>query len=76
MIDFGLVTEYLDGKGEHVNQLETGFQGTPLTGSINALDGRYHSRRDDLESLGYTFMFVVNHQGVPWCNEVAIPPIL
>jgi hypothetical protein len=35
MIDFGLVIEYLDLKtNKHYEQYETGFQGSPHTGSI------------------------------------------
>ena len=74
MIDFGIVAEYLDSqRGTHYAQYETLFQGTPLTGSIAALEGKNHSRRDDLESLGYTFMYMVNEQEIAWAkdNEVA-----
>ena len=66
MIDFGLVSEYLDANGDHIPQTDRGFTGTPNTGSINALEGKNHSRRDDLESLGYCFMYTVNSCAVPW----------
>lgn len=76
MIDFGLVGEYLDKNGVHIQQTPWTFTGTPLTGSISALEGNNHSRRDDLESLGYCFMFTVNPNEVPWRNDLEIPPIL
>jgi serine/threonine protein kinase len=66
MIDFGLVSEYLDANAVHKPYTKKGFTGTPSTGSINALNGRNHSRRDDMESLGYCFMYTVNYSAVPW----------
>jgi serine/threonine protein kinase len=39
MIDFGMVTLYLDELGNHKIQTPNGFCGTPHTGSINALEG-------------------------------------
>ena len=66
MIDFGLASEYLDKDGKHIPQTEISFCGTPNTGSISALEGKNHSRRDDLESLGYCFMYTVNDSAVPW----------
>ena len=76
MIDFGLMTEYLDNKGVHYPQSDVGFTGTPLTGSNRSLAGKSHSRRDDLESLGYTFLFLINPDAIPWGNELQIAPIL
>ena len=76
MIDFGLVIEYLDLKtNKHYEQYETGFQGSPHTGSIWALEGNNHSRRDDLESLAYTFLFLIDQHKVPWLNETTIKDI-
>jgi hypothetical protein len=66
MIDFGLVGEYLDEQGNHKPWSPNGFTGTPHTGSILALENQNHSRRDDMESLGYCFMFTVNKDAVPW----------
>ncbi len=77
MIDFGIVAEYFDSqKRSHYTQYETLFQGTPLTGSISALEGRNHSRRDDLESLAYTFMYLFDHQKIPWARDSVIGDIL
>ena len=65
MIDFGIVAEYQDRNGVHYAQYETPFQGTPVTGSISAMKGNNHSRRDDLESLLYllTYLGIGN---LPW----------
>ena len=77
MIDFGIVAEYFDSqKGCHYTQYEILFQGTPLTGSISALEGRNHSRRDDLESLAYTFMYLFDHNKIPWARDSVIGDIL
>ena len=76
MIDFGLVTEFSDNQGNHYKQSAIPFAGTPLTGSINALRGQNHSRRDDLESLAYTFMFVINQRIIDWRYETNIESII
>ncbi len=68
MIDFGLVEEYLDSDGKPNPQPEKtqGFLGTPFTGSIDSLDGKGFSRKDDLESLGYNYMFLLDKTAIPW----------
>ena len=43
-----------------------GLQGTPQTSAIKTLEGYTISRRDDLESLGYTFMYLIDAESVPW----------
>ena len=76
MIDFGIVAEYQDKEsGKHYQQYETQFQGTPLTGSIDALEGKNHSRKDDLESLAYTFMYLFDHHKIPWAQDSNITKI-
>lgn len=69
MIDFGIVSEYQDKSGVHYVHYEAAFQGTPVTGSIAALKGLNHSRRDDLESLAYAFMYLIDYSKVAWANE-------
>jgi hypothetical protein len=59
IIDFGLVMS-LDYYGKHIARERYGFEGTMFFGSIRALQGYTLSRRDDLESLGYTFMALLN----------------
>ena len=43
-----------------------GHQGTLYTCSINVLHGYNISRRDDLESLGYAFMKLINLSSITW----------
>ena len=62
--------------GVHFQQQETDFQSSPLTGSIAAMKGFNHSRRDDLESLAYTFMLLISNTKVPWVNFSDIPSIM
>lgn len=75
LIDFGIVAEYQDKEGVHYPQYDTSFQGTPLTGSIAALEGKNHSRRDDLEGLAYTFMFMFDQSKIAWASDTEIKSI-
>ncbi len=75
LIDFGIVTEYQEKDGAHYTQYDTSFQGTPLTGSVAALEGKNHSRRDDLESLAFTFMFMFDESKIPWAKDTDIKSI-
>lgn len=68
MIDFGLAQAYVDKNGQHY-PMSTGleFVGTYQYGSLHAHLGYKLSRRDDLESLGYTLIqFLLGT--LPWQN--------
>ena len=60
IIDFGLATFYIDENGNHV--IDQGSQdniiGTPKYVSYHIHDGKRPSRRDDLISLGYMYIFL------------------
>lgn len=66
MIDFGLARRYLDEHGEHI-PAKTGrkLTGTVRYASINVHSGNTPSRRDDLESLGYVILYLINGC-LPW----------
>lgn len=64
IIDFGLLNEYRV-TGVHKPLGRFGFQGSPFFGSINSLRGYTLSRRDDLESLCYSIMYLIDYQ-TPW----------
>ena len=60
VINYGMMKEYIvNGAHIQANSVQ-GFLGTPLTASIAAMEEKMQSRRDDLESLGYNFMFFIN----------------
>lgn len=67
MIDFGLAKKYRDPKTHEHLRYGTGkcLTGTARYASINALGGVEQSRRDDLEAMGYVWLYFM--LGVlPW----------
>lgn len=67
MVDFGLAKEYIDmHTGQHI-RLRAGRQliGTPRYMSTWTHRGRQHSRRDDLESIGFMLIYFVKGR-LPW----------
>jgi serine/threonine protein kinase len=67
LVDFGLAQRWREGKGAHVkyDQKPDDFRGTIRYASVHAHLGRTPSRRDDLESLAYTLMFLLAGR-LPW----------
>lgn len=69
LIDFGLSKRYIDlNTNKHIPQIE----GKEITGtvryvSIHTHKGIEQSRRDDLEALGYTMLYLLNGE-LPWGN--------
>lgn len=60
LIDFGLCTNYLDSDGEHIpKSKEKVFFGNIAFGSVNAMNFKSVSRRDDLISLTYLLVYMV-----------------
>ncbi|CAD5194173.1 unnamed protein product [Musa acuminata subsp. malaccensis] len=68
LVDLGLATRWKDsGTGQHVeyDQRPDVFRGTVRYASAHAHLGRIGSRRDDLESLAYTLVFLLRGR-LPW----------
>ena len=68
LVDLGLATRWRDSVcGTHVeyDQRPDVFRGTVRYASVHAHLGRTASRRDDLESLAYTLLFLLKGR-LPW----------
>ncbi|KAJ4882563.1 Protein kinase family protein [Raphanus sativus] len=68
LIDLGLASKWKDShSGQHVeyDQRPDVFRGTVRYASVHAHLGRTGSRRDDLESLAYTLIFLLKGR-LPW----------
>ena len=66
LIDFGISRKYRSSRGKHLKYSLTGkFYGTLKFSSYNATRGVEQSRRDDLESIGYTLVFLSGEK-LPW----------
>ncbi|XP_042382745.1 casein kinase 1-like protein HD16 isoform X2 [Zingiber officinale] len=68
LVDLGLATKWRDSvTGQHVeyDQRPDVFRGTVRYASVHAHLGRTGSRRDDLESLTYTLIFLLRGR-LPW----------
>ncbi|OAY27326.1 casein kinase 1-like protein HD16 isoform X2 [Manihot esculenta] len=72
LIDLGLASRWRDAtSGRHVDydQKPDVFRGTVRYASVHAHLGRTGSRRDDLESLAYTLVFLLKGK-LPWQGYV------
>lgn len=67
IIDFGLSKRYRDAKsGAHVPyKKKKTMTGTARYASLSAMVGYEQSRRDDMESLGYVFIYLLKGR-LPW----------
>lgn len=67
IIDYGLMKRYRDPKSKIHIPFKSGkrLAGTARYASINTHLGYEQSRRDDLECLGYTFVFISSGE-LPW----------
>ncbi|KAG2640209.1 hypothetical protein PVAP13_2KG058200 [Panicum virgatum] len=67
LIDLGLASKWREANGNHVeyDQRPDVFRGTVRYASVHAHLGRTGSRRDDLESLAYTLIFLIRGR-LPW----------
>ena len=72
LIDFGLSTFFVDENGEHLpNVLKECITGTSKYISHHIHQGHTASRRDDLISLGFIYMYL-KEGSLPWENKIKI----
>ena len=68
IIDFGLTKKYVDVSGAHIGYIDgQPFVGNPRFASINSLKGIEQSRRDDIESLLYVWIYFAKGT-LPWIS--------
>lgn len=68
LIDFGFSVFYIDGDGEHIeDECSDTIIGSPKYVSYYVHTGSMSSRRDDLISLGYLYLFLFQ-KSLPWEN--------
>jgi len=66
LIDFGLSSLWVDSHGNHIPySTNAKFRGTDKYASVNNHNRIEASRRDDLESLGYVLIMLLNGT-LPW----------
>jgi serine/threonine protein kinase len=77
LIDFGLSTVYVDAEQKHILSKNDGSTiiGTPKFVSIHIHEGLTASRRDDLISIIYIYMYMLGNQHIPWENVPEQTPI-
>lgn len=70
LIDFGLATIYVDNNKKHIlaKNDKTSILGTPKFVSPNIHDGLEPSRRDDMISVGYIYLYLLSGGELPWQN--------
>ena len=71
LVDFGLATKWTDCEtGMHIKQSKTKyFAGNIYFSSNNQLEGKTSSRRDDLHSLIYMLIYLLNSASIPLVDE-------
>lgn len=69
LIDFGLTCKYLEEDDSHSKKkyIEK-FSGNFLFASLNSCRGNNKSRRDDIQSVMYIMVYLLNKNYLPWCD--------
>ena len=68
IVDFGIAKSYLNENGEHEDSSNAQPCGTPSYASLNCHAGKSQSRADDMESLAYVLLFLLQ-RSLPWQVE-------
>lgn len=72
LVDFGLASEWIDsGTGRHCEPRKTlNFSGNLIFSSVNQLKCNKTSRSDDLHSLAYLLLFIMNRGTLPGLDQI------
>ena len=69
LVDFGFSKQFINDKGTHIPlKVYGGMTGTRRYASIHAHSHLESSRRDDLISLGYYWIYLLKRGELPWQN--------
>ena len=66
LIDFGNSFDFIKDGAHIFDQICFSFKGTMSYASIFSHEKHTHSRRDDLEGLGYTILSIISGAQMPW----------
>lgn len=68
LIDFGFADKYLEANNEHIKSSEEqkeSFKGNILFSSLDQMNFKVTSRRDDMISLCYILFYLLNELEIP-----------
>lgn len=69
LIDFGIASKYIQADGSHIAYLKyKKFSGNFMFASLNNLSKLSESRRDDMQSLIYIMLYLLNNSRLPWSD--------
>lgn len=73
LIDYGFIKPFVDDAGNHISEdaKRDTFEGNMLFSSLNQLQFRCTSRRDDLLSLSYMMIYLLNDLSFPYQDQVS-----
>ena len=66
LIDFGNTFDFIKDGFHIFDQIGFPFKGTIAYASIYSHEKHTHSRRDDMEGLGYTILSFISGASMPW----------
>ena len=71
LVDFGLIQKYLDEDGNHIEEgIKDYFRGSINFASKYAFDFKRNSRRDDLISLVYNLVFMLDYKKLTYLPKL------
>ena len=72
LIDFGFSKKYFTHDGYHIDDIELkeSFQGNIMFSSLNQMEFKNTSRKDDMISLCYLMKYLLNGRTFPWFEAI------